>query len=89
MECPHCNMEIEGMACDQCGVSIPKASRYCMECGAQQEKADSDDFKDSDDGFSMEDRVLCIDGTCTGIIIDGKCVECGKGPEGAEESKEE
>jgi hypothetical protein len=22
--------------------------------------------------------VLCPDGTCTGIIVDGKCTECGK-----------
>jgi len=28
--------------------------------------------------FDLDDRVLCPDGNCTGIIIDGKCTECGK-----------
>lgn len=31
-----------------------------------------------EEAFDMDDRVLCPDGTCTGIIVDGKCVECGK-----------
>jgi hypothetical protein len=49
-----------------------------MACGAsladKQEK-----IEDQDSGFDLESRVLCPDGTCTGIIVNGKCSECGKG----------
>ena len=33
---------------------------------------------EDDNGLEFEDRVLCSDGTCTGIIVNGKCTECGK-----------
>jgi hypothetical protein len=33
----------------------------------------------SDDEAFDEDRQLCPDGSCTGLIgVDGKCKECGK-----------
>jgi len=48
-----------------------------MECGMNLEEEQKDIIQ-QDDEFDLEDRVLCPDGTCTGIIIDGKCVECGK-----------
>jgi hypothetical protein len=47
-----------------------------MHCGAQFEEETP--VIDGEDGLDFEDRVLCPDGTCTGIIIDGKCSECGK-----------
>jgi glutamate dehydrogenase/leucine dehydrogenase len=28
--------------------------------------------------FNPDDRILCPDGTCTGIIEDGRCSECGR-----------
>ena len=34
-------------------------------------------IEDQDSGFDLENRVLCPDGTCTGIIVNGKCSECG------------
>ena len=30
------------------------------------------------DDFDLEDRIPCIDGTCIGIIMNGKCNICGK-----------
>jgi hypothetical protein len=33
---------------------------------------------DGEDGLDLDSRVLCPDGNCTGIIVDGKCSECGK-----------
>ena len=34
-------------------------------------------------GFDPDDRILCSDGCCTGLIgPDGKCKECGKPHEG-------
>jgi hypothetical protein len=50
-----------------------------MECGARL--TDRDYAPSEDEDFSLEDRVLCPDGNCTGIIIDGRCTECGKSPE--------
>ncbi|MDY7036876.1 MAG: hypothetical protein SV375_12030 [Thermodesulfobacteriota bacterium] len=77
MECPHCNKEIPGTECSECGAMTPLDGRYCMDCGANLER-DSDAVNDDDEDLDFEDRVLCSDGTCTGIIINGKCTECGK-----------
>jgi len=79
MECPHCHGEIPGEACPQCGEMAPLNSRYCMACGTHLE-TESNDIMDQDDGLDLENRVLCSDGACTGIIINGKCTECGKPP---------
>jgi hypothetical protein len=77
MECPHCHKEIIGKPCPVCGTNVPTESRYCMECGAPI-KEEAPQTTDQDDPFDLDDRVLCPDGTCTGIIVDGKCTECGK-----------
>jgi hypothetical protein len=77
MECPHCKKEIPGKACPNCGSAVPEESRFCMYCGSgfegEEEKA-----SDPGEAFELDDRILCPDGTCTGIIIDGRCSECGK-----------
>ncbi|MGD9161929.1 MAG: hypothetical protein PVG39_26195 [Desulfobacteraceae bacterium] len=82
IKCPECNHEIEGINCPECGESTPEESVYCINCGKNL-KDDSavPEADEEDDGFDFNDRVLCSDGTCTGIIIDGKCSECGKPPE--------
>ena len=79
MECPHCHQEIPGKECPDCGAVIPLESNYCMECGIKLDQETADVIV-GDDGFDFENRILCPDGTCTGIIIDGKCTECGKPP---------
>jgi len=82
IKCPECNHEIAEIKCPSCGEDTPLESVYCMCCGEKLEK-DSDNITDEDDGeFDFENRVLCSDGTCTGIIINGKCSECGKPPKG-------
>ena len=83
MKCPHCEKEIPGSTCPECSTTVPDGAKYCMECGFSlgqkvDEKIDNADARDSDDGFDLKNRVLCPDGTCTGIIINGKCTECGK-----------
>ena len=47
-----------------------------MHCGVplREEREVSSDQED----FDLDDRILCPDGTCTGIIVNGKCTECGK-----------
>ncbi|MDY6882094.1 MAG: zinc ribbon domain-containing protein [Thermodesulfobacteriota bacterium] len=79
MKCPHCDEQIPGTACPDCGEMNPETANYCMSCGAYVSR-DADESMEGEDGFSLEDRVLCPDGTCTGIIIDGKCTDCGKSP---------
>jgi hypothetical protein len=77
MQCPHCHQEIPGKMCPECGAQVPEESRYCMVCGASFKVA-TGGVSDAEEGVDLEGRVLCPDGNCTGIIIDGKCSECGK-----------
>jgi hypothetical protein len=42
------------------------------------------DFKGDRDGFDADERELCPDGTCTGLIgVDGRCKQCGRGRDGS------
>jgi hypothetical protein len=77
MKCPYCEKEIPGKPCSSCGSLIPADSRFCMECGARLEDEKGTTTQD-EEAFDLDDRILCPDGTCTGIIVDGKCTECGK-----------
>ena len=81
MQCPHCEKEIEGKVCSACGKNIPEKSRYCMQCGARQKNKTTSSGEERDP-YDLETRILCPDGSCTGIIVDGKCIECGKPYEG-------
>lgn len=83
MKCPHCDNELPGSPCQDCGATIPDGAKYCMDCGFSLEPKTEDpsvraSMDEDENGFDPEDRVLCPDGTCTGIILDGKCTECGK-----------
>ena len=77
LKCPHCDKEIEGKACHACGTAVPAESRYCLQCGASLKNPSRAASVPSDE-FDPDTRVLCPDGTCTGIIENGKCTECGK-----------
>jgi DNA-directed RNA polymerase subunit RPC12/RpoP len=48
-----------------------------MTCGASF-KAEAGGASDAEEGLDLDSRILCPDGNCTGIILDGKCSECGK-----------
>ncbi len=78
MKCPHCNREIDGKHCPDCGASLPVESKFCMFCGASLPEADVNPSSDQEDPFDIESRVLCPDGSCTGIVVNGRCTECGK-----------
>jgi hypothetical protein len=88
MKCPYCEKEIPGSPCPGCGTLVPEGAKYCMECGFSLGQEVDEKF-DNDDGFDLEERVLCPDGTCTGIIVDGRCTECGKAPGEIKESIED
>ena len=91
MKCPHCNEEIQGVTCPACKKTIPEESRYCLYCGNEikDEGSRVDDQVDAGHGendtgvqekddFDLENRIPCSDGTCIGIIVNGKCNICGK-----------
>ncbi len=84
MKCPHCDKEIPGVPCPECNATVPEGASYCMECGTLLDQ-EPGNLNEDDNSFSLEDRVLCPDGTCTGIIVDGKCTECGKALDAAKE----
>ncbi|MFO7783794.1 MAG: hypothetical protein ACQET7_03810 [Thermodesulfobacteriota bacterium] len=95
MECPHCKEKLPSITCPACNEEIPGNSVYCLFCGMRldgESEPDSfeedtfkdDSFEDDTEGPDFDNRVLCPDGTCTGIIENGRCTECGKrfGPAG-------
>ena len=77
MECPHCNQEIPGKECPSCSHVVPEESRFCMACGESIPDV-SENVIEEEGAFDIDSRVRCPDGNCTGIIIGGKCIECGK-----------
>ncbi len=84
MKCPHCEEEISGSPCPGCGESVyGDDANYCSHCGiALKESAPpvsrDESFFDDEEDIDFDNRELCPDGTCTGIIVDGRCTECGK-----------
>jgi hypothetical protein len=77
MKCPHCDQEIPGTTCPKCHGISPENARYCMKCGESLVEKEKD-APELEDSFDPEERVLCPDGACTGIMIEGVCSECGK-----------
>ena len=81
MKCPKCDFEIRGMVCEACGAETPQGSLYCCKCGAEVEV-------EAEGRFDLENRILCSDETCTGVINeDGVCGVCGE--PSAEQSSED
>lgn len=67
-KCPVCAeiIKLEAMKCRFCGENFDPVDIAC-----QVAKAKNED--------SFENRVLCSDGRCIGVIgSDGRCKECGK-----------
>lgn len=88
MRCPHCENEIPGTVCDACRTVTPDEGAYCMGCGALLDKGDERASRDDGD-LDLENRMLCPDGTCIGIVVDGVCTECGKKLKDLKEGSEE
>lgn len=78
MQCPYCHETLPSKTCPNCGEEVPEESRYCLACGAAFEQADTPPVSDDEEGLDLENRILCPDGTCTGIIENGRCTVCGK-----------
>lgn len=90
MECPHCKEKLPSITCPGCNEEIPENSVFCLFCGmsldGESERSSFEEpaFDDDAEAPDFDNRVLCPDGTCTGIIENGRCTECGKrfGPAG-------
>jgi len=81
LKCPHCEKPIPGVSCPECGLETPEGGRYCMSCGALLIVTEEDPVENGD-GFDLENRELCPDGACTGIVVEGRCTECGRAVKG-------
>jgi predicted amidophosphoribosyltransferase len=68
-------METTAVKCIKCGEEITKLGPYCYLCGAEIHTETETEAKDTD----FNNRVLCSDGTCIGVISEqGVCKVCGK-----------
>lgn len=77
-ECENCGHEQPSKACSDCRESVPVWAKFCPHCGKEQKKSLRKADK-SADPFAMENRRLCPDGNCIGILdADGVCIVCGK-----------
>ena len=76
MECPHCHEQLPSQECVHCHAEAPEDAVFCPQCGAKLAQIEQPPVGGGDE---WEDRVLCSDGACIGIIgPDGKCKVCGK-----------
>lgn len=94
MQCPHCDQTVTEQTCPHCNAGLLDNGPYCSYCGKRRTETpgaedklklhkDGDDVADVDvDDVASDDwdqRVLCSDGDCIGVIgPDGRCKECGK-----------
>ncbi len=86
MKCPHCEEEIPGSPCPKCGEIVFDDANYCSACGVPLKESvppayqgkNFFDSNDDDEDIDFDNRVLCPDGSCTGIMVDGRCTECGR-----------
>jgi len=75
MICEKCAGEIETILCKNCNAEILKLGPYCYICGNKFEKAVE---KTDESSIDLENRILCSDGTCIGVVENGICKLCGK-----------
>lgn len=77
MKCEVCGKERESVRCPRCETVVIKLGPFCYLCGAALlEEADRAGEAEVVD---FEDRILCSDGTCIGVINEhGICKVCGK-----------
>lgn len=76
LECENCGHESATKVCSACEEKVPAWVKFCPLCGHEfkEKKAAT-----GEDPFAMENRQLCPDGNCIGILdADGRCVVCGK-----------
>jgi hypothetical protein len=74
MRCQFCEETIPGRQCKECGGETLYEAVFCHRCGAKMPELPKGDISDD-----INERRLCSDGMCIGVIgPDGRCRECGK-----------
>jgi len=77
MKCETCGKDTETVRCAKCESEVAKLGPFCYLCGAMLSQGTGRDVEA--EGVDFEDRVLCSDGTCIGVINEqGICKVCGK-----------
>jgi hypothetical protein len=72
--CPYCEKELPTQKCPHCDENTLEESVFCHKCGQRIIPVQI-----SDDPEDWENRTLCSDGNCIGVVgADGMCKECGK-----------
>jgi hypothetical protein len=71
IRCPKCDYEFPTSICESCGTQNVKESSYCCRCGME--------LAEKETPVDWENRKLCSDGACIGVINEqGVCNICGK-----------
>jgi hypothetical protein len=71
--------------CKECGKPSPTLTQNPRNRGMVTPEEGEADLPE-DDAFAGEDRKLCPDGACVGVIgPDGTCTECGRAPAEAQD----
>ncbi len=77
MICEKCGSETETVKCAKCGEEIIRLGPYCYLCG--KELFTETEAKAETDNPDFDNRILCSDGACIGVINEqGICKVCGK-----------
>lgn len=76
IRCPECDYEFPTSICDSCGAVNLRDSSYCCQCG---EEFIAKKLTGEETSIDWENRRLCSDGNCIGVINEqGMCNICGK-----------
>lgn len=76
IRCPKCDYEFPTSICDSCGAGNLRESSYCCQCG---EELIAKELIGEETSVDWENRRLCSDGNCIGVINEqGVCNICGK-----------
>ena len=89
LTCETCGQILTSLECKKCqGHNLPDA-QYCCYCRAsltEEAPQKKPDKKSKGDTYDLDNRVLCSDESCIGIINErGVCTDCGQPPGAGDE----
>jgi len=74
MICEKCAQKAETFVWSHCNTDIVKLGPYCYMCGGALTAISQEE----DGAVDIENRILCSDGNCIGVVENGVCKLCGK-----------